>query len=108
MEWAVQPYLMQFHTDGNAADIAFGYGSSSSFSENLRIKGTGELVFPATLAKKSFCIQVAAAMPVLQFLEMNSRLASDYNGADITFGYDNRTTGFTEKFRMKRKRRLIR
>lgn len=37
----LQNNLFQFHSDTNAADIAFGYGSSASFTENLRIKGTG-------------------------------------------------------------------
>jgi hypothetical protein len=39
--FGVQSFLMQIHTDQSAADIAFGYGSSSSFTENMRIKGNG-------------------------------------------------------------------
>jgi len=97
----VQPYLMQFHTDGNAADIAFGYGSSSSFTENLRIKGTGTLQFPATLAKKIILYPGGIGDASLSVFGNELRIASDYNGADITFGYDNRSSGFTEKFRMK-------
>jgi hypothetical protein len=38
----IQLSLMQLYTTNTAADIAFGYGSSASFSENMRIKGTGE------------------------------------------------------------------
>jgi len=34
---------MQIHTDIAESDIAFGYGSSSSFAENMRIKGNGNV-----------------------------------------------------------------
>lgn len=44
--FGIQGGLLQIHTDISDADIAFGYGSSSSFSERMRIKnqltsGTG-------------------------------------------------------------------
>jgi hypothetical protein len=39
----VQPSLYQLFTDTQGADIAFGYGNSSSFSENMRIKGNGNV-----------------------------------------------------------------
>jgi len=37
----VQSGRLQLHTDGSASDIIFGYGSSTSFFENMRIKGNG-------------------------------------------------------------------
>jgi hypothetical protein len=39
----VQSLLLQIHTDIATSDIAFGYGSSSSFNENMRIKGNGNV-----------------------------------------------------------------
>jgi hypothetical protein len=39
----VQPSLYQLFTDTQGADIAFGYGNSSSFTENMRIKGNGNV-----------------------------------------------------------------
>jgi len=39
----VQNGLLQIHTDGSASDVAFGYGSSSSFAETMRIKGNGNV-----------------------------------------------------------------
>lgn len=39
----VQSALLQMYTNVSAADIAFGYGSSTSFTENMRIKGTGNV-----------------------------------------------------------------
>ena len=41
--FGIQSSLLQIHTDVSAADIAFGYGSSSSFSEVMRIKGNGNI-----------------------------------------------------------------
>jgi hypothetical protein len=39
----IQSLVLQIHTDGPGADIAFGYGSSSLFTEKFRLKGTGGL-----------------------------------------------------------------
>lgn len=39
----IQSYLMQIHTDDILSDIAFGYGSSASFTETMRIKGDGKV-----------------------------------------------------------------
>jgi len=41
--FGIQSSLLQVHTDISAADIAFGYGSSSAFTENMRIKGNGNV-----------------------------------------------------------------
>jgi hypothetical protein len=35
--------LLQIHTDLSGADIAFGYGSSASFIETMRVKGNGNV-----------------------------------------------------------------
>ncbi len=37
----IQPSLLQIYTDQASSDIAFGFGSSSSFTERARIKGSG-------------------------------------------------------------------
>jgi hypothetical protein len=39
----VQGGLLQIYSDAAAADIAFGYGSSASFIERMRIKGNGNV-----------------------------------------------------------------
>lgn len=39
----IQNSLLQIHTDASSADIALGYGSSSSFNETMRIKGNGNV-----------------------------------------------------------------
>jgi hypothetical protein len=39
--FGIQSGLLQIHTDVSYADIAFGYGSSTAFTETMRITGTG-------------------------------------------------------------------
>ncbi|HZV69225.1 MAG TPA: hypothetical protein VFG10_06755 [Saprospiraceae bacterium] len=39
----VQSGLLQIYSSASNADIAFGYGSSTSFTERMRIKGTGNV-----------------------------------------------------------------
>lgn len=39
----IQSLLLQIYTDAASSDIAFGYGSSSSFTETMRIKGNGAI-----------------------------------------------------------------
>jgi hypothetical protein len=39
----IQGGLLQLYTDTSSSDIAFGYGSSSSFNERMRIKGSGNV-----------------------------------------------------------------
>jgi hypothetical protein len=41
--FGIQSGLLQIHTDVSGADIAFGYGSSNTFSEKMRIKGNGNI-----------------------------------------------------------------
>lgn len=41
--FGIQSGLLQIHTDLSASDIAFGYGSSASFTERMRIKGNGNV-----------------------------------------------------------------
>ncbi len=41
--FGIQGSLLQIHTDISAADIGFGYGSSSAFFETMRIKGNGNV-----------------------------------------------------------------
>jgi len=39
----IQGSLLQLYSSSNAADIAFGYGSSDVFTEKMRIKGNGNV-----------------------------------------------------------------
>ena len=68
---------------------------------SLKLSGNGLLQFPALLSKKIILYPGSTGDASLGVFGNELRIASDYSGADITFGYDNRTSGFTEKFRMK-------
>jgi len=39
--FGIQPSLMQVYSESSGTDIAFGYGSSASFNENIRFRGNG-------------------------------------------------------------------
>jgi len=39
----IQGSLFQIYSSANNADIAFGFGSSSAFTENMRVKGNGNV-----------------------------------------------------------------
>lgn len=41
--FGIQGGLLQIHTDLSGSDIAFGYGTSASFTETMRIKGNGKV-----------------------------------------------------------------
>jgi hypothetical protein len=96
----IQSLLMQIHTDNSAADIAFGSGSSSSFNESARIKGNGILQFQPSLQKKIILYPGGSGDASLAVFGNELRIASDYSGANITMGYDDRSTGFTERMRV--------
>ena len=109
--FGIQTSLLQIHTDNNLGDIAFGYGSSTSFTETMRIKGNGKVgigtstpAYPLNFANSvgdkislwgadvfhyGFGIQN-------QLLQIHTSAA----GEDIAFGHGNSAT-FTETMRIK-------
>ena len=99
--FGIQSSTLQIYTDGSASDIAFGYGSSNAFSETMRIKGNSILQFPNTLSKKIILYAGTTGDANLGVFGNELRISSDYNNADITFGYDNRATSNTELMRLK-------
>ncbi len=99
--FGIQNSLLQIHSAASTDDIAFGYGNSSFFNETMRMKGNGIMQFTATLAKKITLYPGATGDAGFGVFGNELRIASDYNNADITFGFDNRSTTFTEKFRMR-------
>jgi len=104
----VQSGLLQLYTDVSFADIAFGYGSSSSFTERMRIKGNGNvgigtnnpsnpLSFPATLAKKISLYPGASGDVGMSVSGNDFRLYSDNVNARVSFGYDSYISGFISR-----------
>lgn len=99
--FGVQSTLLQIHSDVPTSDIAFGTGSSTSFSEMLRIKGTGVLQFSPTSAKKIIMNVGATGDAGMSISGTELRIGSESNAGDIVFGYDNRASGFGERLRIK-------
>jgi trimeric autotransporter adhesin len=62
---------------------------------------TNPLSFPAQLGKKISLYPGTTGDAGMDVWGSELRLHSDYSGADITFGYDDYTNGFTERMRIK-------
>jgi hypothetical protein len=110
--FGIQSNLLQIHSAGNSDDIAFGYGSSTAFTERMRIKGNGNvgignnnpsrpLSFPAALGEKILLYPGGAGEVGMGVYGNEFRLHTDYSLADITFGHSNNSNVFTETMRIK-------
>lgn len=74
----VQGSLLQFFTDGSGSDIAFGYGSSTSFTERMRVKGNGDVGIGVNPTEK---LHVAGKVRIVDGSQANNNfLSSDANG----------------------------
>ncbi len=49
--FGIQGSLLQIYTGSSSADIAFGYGSSESFAERMRVKGDGRVTIGTNSTK---------------------------------------------------------
>ncbi|MBL0144782.1 MAG: hypothetical protein IPP48_02515 [Chitinophagaceae bacterium] len=63
--FGIQGGLLQMHSAGSGDDIAFGYGSSASFTEGMRIKGNGKLgIGTSNPFNQTEIVGAASATPV--------------------------------------------
>ena len=99
--------LLQIHSDAAAADIVFGYGSSNSFTENMRIKGNGKvgigtmdpirpLSFPAALGEKILLYPGNVGEVGIGVYGNELRLHADNPGAKVSFGTQDNAGNFSE------------
>lgn len=58
--FGIQSGLLQIHSDISSADIAFGYGSSSAFTETMRIKGNGSLALGTPTPNASALLDISS------------------------------------------------
>lgn len=108
----IQSSLLQIHTDISAADIAFGYGSSVAFTENMRIKGDGNVGIGTSTPFARLTFNSSSSGEIISFngnstnnygigvtlglLQIHTNIAA----ADIAFGFGS-SGSFTETMRIK-------
>lgn len=107
----IQNNLMQLYTANAVSDIAFGYGNSASFTENVRVKGNGNvgigtpnpivpLNFAATLGDKIALWTNGTTHYGFGIQASLLQVYTESSGNDIAFGYGN-SASFTENMRIK-------
>jgi hypothetical protein len=105
--FGIQGSLLQIHSETVATDIAFGYGSSAFFIENMRIKGNGNvgisnsnptrpLSFPASLGEKILLYPGGAGEVGIGVYGNELRLHADNPGASVSFGTQDNAGAFTQ------------
>jgi len=103
--------VLQMMTPGSTKDIVFGYGKSAAFTENMRIKGNGNVGIK-TDPGFPLSFQNIAGDKISLFKDVNGnyyglgigsslmQLMTPHSTSDIVFGYG-KSAAFTENMRIK-------
>jgi len=109
--FGIQGSLLQIHTSGVGEDVAFGWGSSSSFNEKVRIKGSGfvgigtsapgfPLNFASAYGDKISLYGLTGNHFGLGVVSGALQIHTDVSTSDIVFGHGT-SSSFTERVRIK-------
>ena len=110
--FGIQGSLLQIHAALQSNDVAIGYGSSATFTENFRVKGNGNVSLGMSTADATLTFGQSLSKKIILFrggsggeagfgvFPNELRIQSDYSGAAVTFGYDNAGTSFVENMRI--------
>ncbi len=82
--FGIQGFLMQIHSNDVSADIAFGYGSSSSFNETMRITGNGKVGIGTTAPAASLEVngysKLGSDAPSIKVIKVTGTTAATEGG----------------------------
>lgn len=82
--FGIQNRLLQIYTDEDLSDIAFGYGSSGSFTERMRIKGNGNVGIGTPSSGTKLEIADGAADPLKYGSLQITRAAAGHTAAHLS------------------------
>jgi hypothetical protein len=83
----IQSNLLQIYSSASSSDIAFGYGSSTTFTENVRIKGNGRVGIltnnPGSELEVNGYTMLGSNAPAIKTLKLTGTTAATQGGSVV-------------------------